>query len=52
MSLGFPGGSFFTNRLPMQGTRRCLGREDTLEEGMAIHASVLAWRISMVKGAW
>ena len=24
---------------------RSLGREDALEEGMAIHASILAWRI-------
>ena len=52
MSLGFPGGSVVKNRLPMQGTRRSLGREDPLEEGMATHSSVLAWRISMVKGAW
>ena len=29
-----------------------LGREDPLEEGMATHSSVLAWRISMVRGAW
>ena len=34
-------------RLPMQETRvRSLGREDPLEEGMATHSSVLAWRIS------
>ena len=25
---------------------RSLGREDSLEEGMATHSSVLAWRIS------
>ena len=24
---------------------RSLGQEDTLEESMAIHASILAWRI-------
>ena len=31
----------------MQKTRvRSLGREDPLEEGMATHSSVLAWRIS------
>ena len=29
-----------------------LGREAPLEEGMAIHSSILAWRISMDKGAW
>ena len=25
---------------------RSLGREDPLEEGVAIHSSILAWRIS------
>ena len=29
-----------------------LGWEDLLEEGMAIHPSVLAWRIPMDRGAW
>ena len=29
-----------------------LGWEDPLEEGMAIHSSVLAWRIPMHSGAW
>ena len=29
-----------------------LGWEDSLEEGMATHSSVLAWRISMDRGAW
>ena len=28
-----------------------LGWEDPLEEGMAIHSSILAWRIPMDKGA-
>ena len=28
-----------------------LGGEDTLEEGMAIHSSILAWRIPMDKEA-
>ena len=31
---------------------RSLGQEDPLEEGMAIHSSSLAWRISMDRGAW
>ena len=30
---------------------RSLGWEDPLEEGMATHSSILAWRISMNKGA-
>ena len=29
-----------------------VGWEDTLEKGMAIHFSVLAWRIPMDRGAW
>ena len=30
----------------MQGTQvRSLGEEDPLEEGMATHSSILAWRI-------
>ena len=29
-----------------------LGCEDTLEEGMAAHSSILAWRIPMDRGAW
>ena len=34
-------------KLPeMQETQvQCLGWEDTLEKGMAIHSSILAWRI-------
>ena len=31
---------------------RSLGWEDPLEEGMAIHSSILAWRILMDRGAW
>ena len=29
-----------------------LNWEDPLEEGMAIHSSIPAWRIPMDKGAW
>ena len=29
-----------------------LGWEDPLEDGMATHSSILAWRIPMDKGAW
>ena len=29
-----------------------LGREDSLEKGMATHSSILSWRISMDRGAW
>ena len=31
---------------------RFLGWEDPLEEGMAIHSSILAWRIPMDRGDW
>ena len=31
---------------------RFLGWEDPLEEGMATHTSILAWRIPMDRGAW
>ena len=29
-----------------------LGQEDPLEEGMATHSRVLAWKIPMGRGAW
>ena len=29
-----------------------LGWEDALEESMATHSSILAWRIFMDRGAW
>ena len=29
-----------------------LGWKDALEEGMATHPSILAWRIHMDRGAW
>ena len=29
-----------------------LGQEDTLEEGMTTHSSILAWRIPVGRGAW
>ena len=31
---------------------RSQGWEDSLEEGMATHCSILAWRIPMNRGAW
>ena len=31
---------------------RSLGWEDPLEEGMATHYSILAWRIPTDRGAW
>ena len=29
-----------------------LSQEDPLEEGMATHPSIIAWRIPMDRGAW
>ena len=29
-----------------------LGWEDSLEEGMATHSNILAWRIAMDRGVW
>ena len=29
-----------------------LGQKDPLEEGMATHSSILAWRIPMDRGGW
>ena len=31
---------------------RSLGWDDPLEEGMATHSSILAWRIPVNRGAW
>ena len=56
--LGFPGGA--NGKEPTCQCRRhrqetwvlSLGWEDPLEEGMATHSSILAWRIPMGSGAW
>ena len=31
---------------------RSLGQEDSMEEGMETHSSILAWRIPMDRGNW
>ena len=55
MSRGFPGGT--SGKEPACQCRRpeawvrSLSWEDPLEEGMAIHSSILAWRIPMDRGA-
>ena len=44
--MGFPGGSQVKNPPTMQDTWvQSLGQEDPLEEGIATHSSILAWRI-------
>ena len=52
----FPGGSAVKNPPANAGDAgnpwvRSLGWEDPLEEEMAPHSSILAWRISMDRGA-
>ena len=50
---GFGSGSVVKNPPAIQETRvPSLGQKDPLEEEMATHASVLAWRIPMDRGAW
>ena len=47
--MGFPGGSVVTNVPAMQELQvtrvQFLGGEDPLEDGMATHSSILAWRM-------
>ena len=38
--------------LPANAGIQSLGWEDPLEEGMATHSSILAWKIPMDRGAW
>ena len=46
--LGFPGDAVVKNTPAKAGDTRAgsLGQEDPLEEGMATHSGILAWRIS------
>ena len=54
--MGFPGGA--SGKESACQCRRhetwvqSLGQKDPLEEGMATHSSILAWRIIMNRGAW
>ena len=36
----------------IRGTMKSLGQEDPLEEGMATHFSILAWRMLIDREAW
>ena len=54
---GFPWGSVVKTsspavQEPQEIWFRSLGWEDALEEVMATHSSVLAWRIPVDRGAW
>ena len=54
--LGFPCGSAVKNQPAMQEPQdtwvRSLNREDPLEDRMATHSSILAWKIPMDRGIW
>ena len=55
--MGFTSGAVVKNLSVMQKMQetpwvQSLGPEDPLEEGMATHSSVLAWRSPMDRGAW
>ena len=51
--MGFPGGSVVKNMQAKQETWiQSLGCEDSLEEDMATHSSILAWEIPQKEGAW
>ena len=56
MFRGLPSGSAVKNPPATQERKETwaqfLGWEDPLEEGMATHSRVLAWRIPMDRGAW
>ena len=51
--LGFSAAQPVKNQPTMRETWvQSLGCEDPLEEGMATHSSILAWRITMDGGVW
>ena len=53
--MGFPGGASSnepTSAGDIRDTVPSLGWEDPLEDGMAAHSSILAWRILTDRGAW
>ena len=53
VAVSFPGGSNGKESPAVWETWvESVGWEDPLEEGMATHSSILAWRIPMVRGAW
>ena len=53
ISLGFLVAQMVKNLATIQETWvQSLSWEDPLQEGMATHSSILAWRIPMDRGAW
>ena len=52
-AVGFPGGSDGKESTSNEGALGLItGWEDPLEDGMATHSMILAWRIPMNRGAW
>ena len=52
-SVGFPGGSEVRNLPAIQEMWvQSLGQEDPLEEGMATHSSILAWKNPIDSRTW
>ena len=51
--MGFPGGSVVKNlpavQEPQEVQVHFLGQEDPVEEGMATHSRILAWRIPWIE---
>ena len=53
VDLGFPGSSGGKESTCNAGDPSSIsGLEDPLEEGMATHSSIPAWRITKDRGAW
>ena len=50
--MGFSGGSEVRNLPAVQMWVQSLSQEDPLEEGMAAHSSILAWKNPMDSGTW
>ena len=51
--MGFPGGSDGKeSTCSAEDLGLTLSWEDPLEEGMATHSSILAWRIPIDRGVW
>ena len=46
---GFPGGSDKESAAMQETSVLSLGGEDSLEEGMATHSSILAWKIPSIE---
>ena len=48
--MGFPGSSVVKNPPAMQDMHfQCMGQEDSLEKEMAIHSTILPWRILLTE---